>query len=200
MKAASKNMTSVILVPSAETDWQAGGRFATRTPISVNQQGRAEIATWARQLAVRPPAAIYSADRDPAAQTAHDLAESFHLRAKKADRLEEMALGLWEGLTPEDLAKRFARAFRQWKEDPSSVCPPEGEALPAAAERVIKEVGRLGRKHLGQCFAVVLGPLALAALRCHLEGKDCSALWEMTSDKPIRYALDPEACRPIMSR
>ena len=46
-------MTSVVLIPWAETDWSSQGRLAANTPLALNQTGRRRALDWANELASR---------------------------------------------------------------------------------------------------------------------------------------------------
>ncbi len=192
-------MTSAILIPWAQTDWQAAGRYACTTPVAINQQGEQQVEQWAAAVAAHDPVVIYGLGRNPSDQTARLIAEQLKTKTKAAAGLEEVSIGLWEGLTPDQMKKRFARTYRQWKEDPTSVCPPEGEELLAAGARLSSAFHKLTKKHEQGCFAVVLGPLALAALRCHLQGAGYERLWEMTANKPVKYVINVEQNKAVLS-
>jgi broad specificity phosphatase PhoE len=186
----SETTTSAILIPWAQTDWQIAGRYATSTPISINKTGEDQIEAWARLIARHQPGVIYGPETGPGEQTAARLAGLLGIKPRRSTAFSEVALGLWEGLAPGELKKRFGRAYRQWREDPASVCPPEGEPLAPAIERLAQEIKKQGRKHVAGCLGVVLGPLSFAAVRCHLDGKPYSRLWEVPFDQPVRYLLD----------
>ena len=192
-------MTSVILIPWAQTDWQAVGRYASTTPVAVNEHGEQQISRWAEVIAPHDPAVVYCVRRNPSDQTAHGISGRLKIKMKIASGLEEVNMGLWEGLTPEQKQRRFARSFRQWKEDPAGVRPPEGEDVVAAAERVANEFHRLARKHNDECLAIVLGPLALAALRCKLEDVGFEVFWDMDTDKPVKYLVNVENNKAILT-
>jgi len=192
-------MTAAIIIPWAETDWQAAGRYATRTPVEVNERGTEQIAEWARLNIEQKPVAIYAHDKNPAESTAQALAKLLKTKFRKSDLLEEVALGLWEGLTPEQLKKRFPKAYKQWKEDPSSICPPEGEELDSAIERQMQGLRKIAGKHKGDCIAIVLGPLSFAGIRCELEEKSFKSLWNMETGEPVKYWLNLEDNKAILT-
>ncbi len=183
-------MTSVILIPWPMTDWQAGGRYASNTPVAMNERGERQLEGWLEMIAAQAPVAVYGADPDPAEQAARVIGKRLKIRAKTAEGLEEIDLGLWEGLTQDEMKKRFAKAYKQWKDDPTSIRPPEGEPLAVAGERLTEALHRLSRKHHHSCFAVVLGPLALAAIRCQLEGRGYDSFWELHADEPVKYLIN----------
>ena len=192
-------MTSAILIPCAQTDWQAAGRFSSSTPLDVNEEGERQVEQWAAMLADHAPEAIYSSDRSPSDQTAKLLAKQLNTKTKKVAHLEEIGMGLWEGLTPEQLKQRFGKAYKQWKGDPSRVHPPEGEDLAAGAERLIAAFNQLARKHRNECFGVVLGRLSFAAMRCNLEEAGFDVFWKMASDQPVRYMISADEDKVVLT-
>lgn len=52
------------------------------------------------------------------------------------DRLTEIAMGPWEGLTRDEIAERFPDMFAQWHDRPDEVTFPDGESLDMVAARV----------------------------------------------------------------
>ena len=192
-------MASAILIPCAQTDWQAAGRFSSSTPVDINAEGEREIEQWASMIADHAPATIYYCDRSPSDQTARLLAKQLNTKAKKVAHLEEIGMGLWEGLTPEQLKKRFGKAYKQWKGDPSSVHPPEGEDLAAGAERLLAVFNQLARKHRNECFGVVLGRLSFPAMRCNLEQAGFDVFWKMASDQPVRYLVSADEDKVVLT-
>src|SRR5262245_6586429 len=186
----SDTTTSAIVIPWAQTDWQIAGRYATSTPISINDHGVQQIEAWARLIDRHHPAVIHGPDNGPGEQTASRLAEQVGAKVRRSPEFCEAALGLWEGLAPSELKKRFGRTYRQWREDPAAVCPPEGEPLARAVDRLMLEIKKQARKQIGGGLGVVLGPLSFAAVRCHLDGRTYAHVWEVPLDQPVRYFLD----------
>lgn len=192
-------MTSVILIPWPMTDWQASGRYASNTPVPINQQGEEQLERWIEMIAAQAPAAVYGAGPDPAEQAARLIAKRLKIRSKKAEGLEEIDLGLWEGLTQAEMKKRFGKAYKQWKDDPTGIRPPEGEGLSIAGERLTEALRKLSRKHHNACFALVLGPLALAAVRCQLERRGYDSFWKLHADEPVRYLINVEENKAVQT-
>jgi broad specificity phosphatase PhoE len=57
------------------------------------------------------------------------------------------------------------------------VCPPEGEMVADAAERVRSALRRIARKHAEQNLVIVAGTVTAALLRCALAGETPGAMW-----------------------
>jgi probable phosphoglycerate mutase len=89
---------------------------------------------------------------------------------KELDGLENLSHGLWEGMLLDDVRRKHPRVYKQWREAPAAVCPPEGETCADAYERVRKVLKRPSRRR--QPFAVV-APEPLATLIASvLRGQD----------------------------
>lgn len=189
-------MTSIVLVPWANTDWGEAGRLAARTPLPLNDSGLKQAAKWANELAGRELTAVYCADEATSKQVAKLLANRAEVRLKTVPALEEVDVGLWEGLTPAQVEARFPKIFKRWMEDPSGVCPPDGEPVGEAAKRIYQAVTKIARKHKGSSIAVVLGPIALAATRSQLEHGQANQLHQFKATEPVWYQISDAAPQP----
>ena len=49
------------------------------------------------------------------------------LRPRRIDDLRNLDQGLWQGLQLDEIKRRNVKVFRQWIDDPVTVCPPQGE-------------------------------------------------------------------------
>ncbi len=192
-------MTSVVLIPWADTDWSRDGRLTARTPVSINAEGRRRALHWANELASRELAAVYGSHEKPAHQTAAVLADRAEVRLRQVRELKEVDVGLWEGLTEPQIRDRFPRAFRQWADHPDSVRPPDGESLADASARIRKAIARISEKHRNRTVGVVLGPLALALARCALENRDLGELRYLTTPEPVWYEVETARRTPDRS-
>ena len=192
-------MTSMVLVPWALTDWGHDGRLATRTPLPLNTAGQQQAAQWGNELAGRELVAVYCGDEPTARETARQVAERAEVRLRQLPGLEEVDVGLWEGLTYAQVEDRFPKIYRRWIDNPASVCPPDGECLDAANERLSDALERIARKHKGSTVAVVLGPIALAVTRCRLEGADSTRFHEMKANEPVWYRMADDRAQPAQT-
>ena len=157
----------VVLVRSARTAWDDAARLQGHADLPATDAGLASIAAelraWSEYNDVVPPL-VYAADDDGAKATAETVAVAFNARVKPLDALRAIHLGLWEGLTAEDLEDRHPKNFRQWREHPATVNVPEGEPVAEFQERVLTAVGKLLERHPKKIFALVLRPLEFAIL------------------------------------
>jgi broad specificity phosphatase PhoE len=190
-------MTSIVLVPWGQTDWGEAGRMSTRTPMPLNESGNRQAVEWANDLAGRELAAVYCGDDPVSVAMGKLVAKRAEVRLKQTSGLDEIDVGLWEGLTSQEVEARFPKLYKRWVEEPASVCPPNGEPVGEACERVVETVHRIARKHHGGTVAIVLGPIALAATRARLELGQANGMHQMKSDGPIWYRIADGTSKPV---
>jgi broad specificity phosphatase PhoE len=179
----------LVLVPWPETSWSAAGRVAGATPLPLTKTGHEQALSWCQELAAVGLSAVYSSSEPASVETARALSRRFRARHKQMAGLAEVDAGLWDGLTTAELKRRFPKIFKRWYDDPSSVCPPEGEDVAEASERLKAALERIVGKHDDGNAAVVLGPLAFALVRCLMESASLSQLRAFMRDRPVRYSL-----------
>ncbi len=186
-------MGALVLIPWPETSWSAAGRLAGRTSLPLTEQGCTQAQEWAEELAVAGIKVAFSCDDCTSVQTAKIVSQRCAARHKIENGLREVDSGLWGGLTTVELKRRFPKVFKKWYDDPTSVCPPDGEALADAFVRLEASLGRIRQKQGARNVAVVVGPLAFAVSRCVMESADLSKLRAIMHNQPLRYAMPTDS-------
>ena len=86
----------------------------------------------------------------------------------------------------EDVKRKQPKVFRQWQEQPEIVCPPEGEMLSEAHERVQAALTKMLKKHKEGTIALVI-PEPLASL---VQCVAVAAVRSATSGKAVLSAVN----------
>jgi broad specificity phosphatase PhoE len=86
--------------------------------------------------------------------------------------------GLWQGLTMDEIKHRQPKLHKQWLESPSGVRPPGGETLEETQQRICRTVREILKKSKAPSPVIVLRPVALGVLQCHLESIPLDAIWQ----------------------
>ena len=163
-------MSTVVLIRAGCTDYDDQHRVLGTLDMPVNQRGEAQIREIIRQMLasqMKVEAVLTSPD-DPACSTAHAIAESHSgVKVKELDELRNVNQGLWQGLPESDIRKRFPRLFRAGKEDATVICPPEGETLSDACQRLERVLSKAIRKY--KVFAIVAPEPLATVIRCTLQ-------------------------------
>ena len=176
------NTTQILLITRGKTDWDDTGRIQGDLDIPLNSKGEEIMMERAREVRRFDVAAVYSAKELPAVQTANIIANATGCSVHPCDDLNELNQGHWQGLSHEDVKCRHPKAYRQWLNAPLSVCPPHGETIASAYDRVQRQIKKIVRKHRDQCVAIVCSPLTTGLARCFLKGLNLAEIWSVHSD------------------
>jgi len=191
-------MTRLLLIPTAQTDWYAQGRFAGDLDLPLNEAGRRQAAACGKAIAPLGPTVLVCGPEQATKQTATLVGKELGLKPRTVKRLRELNLGHWEGLTVEDFKDRFPKVYKQWRSNPLSVEPPEGEPVSEAATRLVAQIGELARKNGEALMAVAVGRFAFAILICKLLDGTYNAFWDHVDEPPVwrEVALADESGGP----
>lgn len=171
-------MFQVVLIRPAATDYDQQGRIQGVLDIPLSDEGTNEAARLAEELRGLAIEQIFYSDCERARQTATAIAQTLCIKAKRLEQMHNLDEGLWQGMLINEVKRKQPKLYRQWQEHPESVCPPEGEPLVAAQERVQTALGKLFRKHhKGVLGLVVPEPLA-SVVRSYLNRTELGDLWQ----------------------
>lgn len=160
------SMAQVLLIRPGATLYDEQNRVQGVLDIPLSERGTAEANRLAEVLAESQNAAelsaIYCGPGENVIRTAEIIGKALGIRPKRIDELRNLDQGLWQGLQVDEIKRRNTRLFRQWIEDPRTICPPQGETVEDALERIRSAFKPLIRRHQdGELFALVVGePLA----------------------------------------
>lgn len=109
-------MLRVFFVRHGETDWNANGRIQGMTDVALNATGLAQAQVLADRLAEeRNFIALYTSPLRRAFATGEIIGRRLGLTPVTDRRLVERDMGLVEGLTGEEVEKRFPEIHKAWK-------------------------------------------------------------------------------------
>lgn len=205
----------LVLVRHGESIWNAEGRYQGHADPGLTERGRAQATVTARLLAREYADAdlLLRSDLQRVAETAALTEAVLDVDVSVDERLREIDLGTWSGLTREEVAERDPEGFQAWTrcEDASLLRRGGGETYAELRERVwsvLREVSRgdgnvLIFTHGGPIRAAVAAALGLTMRQeVRLAGVgNCSlTLLEWRSDLPRLFAYNRtchlRACLP----
>jgi probable phosphoglycerate mutase len=171
-------MLKILLIRPGATEYDQQGRIQGTLDIPLCEDGRREVEAMVEQLRAQPITAIYTSPSQAAQQTAEALGEAIDVKVKTLDSLRNLDHGLWQGMLVADVKAKQPKVYRQWQEQPATVCPPQGESVGDAEDRLQTAVAKLVKKHKSQGLVALVLPEPLASLFCHLLRHDALGdLW-----------------------
>ena len=166
-------MAQVLLIRPGTTLYDEQNRVQGILDIPLTERGRAEATRLANALAETQDStalsALYCGPGESVIRTAEIIGKALGLRPRRIDELRNLDQGLWQGLQIEEIKRRNTKLFRQWIDDPRTICPPQGETIEDAMERVRTALKPLIRRHQeGELFALVVGEPMARLVSCYL--------------------------------
>ena len=185
-------MLRIVLIRPGATDYDGEERIQGTLDIPLNGQGLMEVARTVDQLHDKHIEVIYAAPCESATQTAEILAKDLDARTKKLDRMQNLNLGLWQGLQVSEVRHKQPKVYRQWQEQPGNVCPPDGEMIEQAEQRIRTTLTKLLRRHKDGVIGLVLPEPLASLVRQYFKNDDLGDLWKALAGHGTWEVLDLE--------
>ncbi|MCL4458733.1 MAG: alpha-ribazole phosphatase [Chloroflexi bacterium] len=167
MSDAKHYAARLLLVRHGQTDWNVAGRYQGRTDIPLNEMGREQSISVAKQLQEQPIAAVYSSALARAYETARIIAAPHGLEVIQDERLNEINQGEWEGLRFEEIIDRYPALYQRWISDPVNTHLPGGESVVELQARVLAAIEEIITKHHQQLICIVAHKVTNTVIKCH---------------------------------
>ncbi|TWT44736.1 bifunctional RNase H/acid phosphatase [Phycisphaerae bacterium RAS1] len=189
---------NVALIPCAASEWRAEGRLLGRTELESLPGARAQCESWIESLRPLQLARILHGPDGLSRQAAEWLAAGLRTQTRELAELEEVDIGLWAGLTEEQLESRFESAFHELKDAPLNVNPPDGEGLHDAVRRLRRTLRKRITPNAKASIGLVLRPVTLAIVRWLLSGAPTASIWESITgvNTPVTIEVKDAAPKP----
>ena len=190
-------MTRIILLRSCSTDFDDEGRIKGTLDIPLNKKGNQEAVQAASDMAEQADdiAVVYYSPYQAAEQTAEVVAVKLGVKVRPLKTLQNLDHGLWQGMLIEELKEKQKKVYRQWQEQPETVCPPEGETVTVTLIRVKTALDKLIKKHKNTTIVLVAPEPLTSLIRSYLEQSELGDLWETINECGSWLVVDVEPKR-----
>lgn len=141
------------LIRHGQTEWNREHRVMGRTPVPLNDEGRAGVGELAHALEVKKIPIIYTSTVERAYETARILADAWGAELREEERLNESPFESWVGRSYHDL--RDDEDFKLYFEWPTRSRFSAGEGMIDIQKRALAAVARIvGEVTTGRAAAV----------------------------------------------
>ncbi len=187
-------MTELWLVRHGQTDWNTEFRIQGSIDKPLNATGIEQAQTLAQKLKDTHFDAIYASPARRAYQTASAIAQQLGMPIRTDDRLKEISLGLWEGLTWQQVQERYPEMFAKRKADPVHFAPEGAETYGDLAVRMVQAANDIAFAHPGERVLVVSHGMSLATLVSKAQGSALADAYHLVPQNatPVVIQWEPE--------
>lgn len=147
----------VILVRHAETEWNARGLIQGQRDSTLTHRGLRQTSALLAALAATDYRidSVYASPLGRAWQMGLSLAECFRCPLMAEPALKEQALGRFEGVSSDQLQQNYPNEAKALFRLDAGYCPPDGESLAQASQRVMRFIHRLEETQRYQTLCIV---------------------------------------------
>ena len=187
-------MTKIYLVRHGQTEWNKKLTFRGRADIPLNEAGHMEAQALSHALKDKNIEAIYTSPLKRSIETAQPVANLFHLEIVPVQALIDINYGDWEGLSFNEVKKRYGEQYIRWEKSPDLIRFPNGETLDEAKERSFRAFNNIVRENPDNSILIIPHRVINKILLCALLNLTNSHFWELKQDTGcinlIEYAED----------
>src|SRR5712691_3232788 len=145
----------LLAIRHGATAYSQERRYAGSHDVPLSPEGRRQCSALPQALASFHAAAIYASPLVRARESAAPIAADQAIEVTLESDFREMCFGDWEGLTRDEVERRFPEDYKVWCTAPERFARPGSEPLSAVAERVTRAVAELRATHLGETVILV---------------------------------------------
>ncbi|NDJ62165.1 MAG: histidine phosphatase family protein [Chloroflexi bacterium] len=158
----------VVLIRPGETEWNRNGRWQGWVAVPLNEHGRRQADALANYLRNIGMSALYTSDLKRALETAERLAETLGFEAVVDARLRERNMGLWQGLTLDEMRTWYPEQFELLMSDRENFRIPSGETRNEVRTRVLTAFDEILRADRGETIGILSHTTAIKILIAEL--------------------------------
>lgn len=161
---------TLILIRHGETEWNLQGRWQGHDDSPLTENGRHQARLMAQSLRLASFSSLYSSDLGRAMETAGYLSTETGKPIKPDARLRERALGIFQGLTTEQMKMQYPVEYHEFRKSHPDYAPPDAESSRQRYTRNIDCFTELAEQHPGETIIIVCHGGVIDSLFRHVLG------------------------------
>jgi len=175
-------LTKVYLMRHGEVANGPDKRYNGHIDVDITSKGVEQMRRLAGLLEGKTIAAVYSSDLVRSVKGAEIIAARVHVPFTPMRELRERSVGIWEGLTREEIEQHYPAEYIAWRADLLNYRPQGGECLADVRERVVPVFKRLVAAHPDQEIAMLLHGGVNRVILADALGMDPMNLFRLAQD------------------
>ncbi len=133
----------ITLIRHGRTKMNSEGRYCGRSDVDISSEGIGEIEDIKSRILNKSYDGIYVSPLKRTQQTAALLVD----RYKIDQRLKEMSFGIFEGMTYQEIVRKYPKENEHWQQDFIHYRIPEGESLWEVYQRTEEFIQEVSDRH-----------------------------------------------------
>jgi len=164
--------TRVFLIRHGATELSAEDRFAGAVDVLLSDAGREQARRLGQRLAREEITVAFASPMKRTMETARLVVEPHGIAVSPVDGIREIAHGRWEGMTRDEVERKFPEEYARYEEDPFSFAPVEGESGLQVTARALPALLKIVAEHCDERMVIVSHKATIRLLLSTLLGFD----------------------------
>ena len=167
----------IMLIRAGATEYERDGIVQGTLDVPLCDDGRREVTQVVDEIQQSQLDALYTTPCQAAQETGEAIGKAFDLKVRQLDAMTNLDYGLWQGMRIEDVKTKHPKVYKQWKDQPETVCPPQGETVAIVRARVAKVLLKLKKRHKTGVIGLVAPEPLASVVRHVLRNDELHNLW-----------------------
>jgi alpha-ribazole phosphatase len=182
--------TRIYLVRHGEIAGSEIFRYHGQADVPLTPKGVDQYHQLAKRLQDKPVSACYTSDLSRCTRGADIICAGFGIKPHSRRELREMSFGSWEGMSWQELEKRFPDEWHARLADLVNYRAPGGENLLDLSNRVMPAIHEIEGRHRGEEVVVVAHGGVNRVILLNIIGAPHSSLFKIEQDYGCLNIID----------
>lgn len=205
-------ITTVYIIRHGATVNAEEKRYAGHLDVPLSPEGEKQIERLSRHLVYEPSSAqsadgpshsldcVYCSDLQRARKSAEIIARPFGLNPVLIPALRERNFGCWEGMTFDEINRKYPDDFNAWGNAPLTFFPAGGESTEAVRDRVVPAFFDIIEMMQGKRLAIVAHGGVNRVILCNLLGIPLRNMFRIDQDYGALNEFSFHGAFPVLKR
>ena len=171
--------TTIYLIRHGECVGNREGLFRGRYDFPLNEVGREQAESLAKELRNMKFDAVYTSPLSRAVETAQIICKARKIEPIIEGGFNNIHLGEWEGRPKTEIAEKYPSQFRLWRTEPEKLRMEGAETLAQVQKRAVNTLVRITKERMGGGFAIITHRAVIKPLIAGVLGITAPYFWKL---------------------
>ena len=183
----------LFFIRHGQTDWNLNGLIQGSCDIELNEEGILQADELSRSILQRKYifAKIFSSPQKRAVQTAKILSTATDVEYVSIEGLEEINLGAWEGLSWDEVKRKYPTVYNEWFLNRRYTNPPRGESYQDMLQRVLASIHKIILANTDN-VVIVTHSAVIMCLQCYLTNTPFEEMMKFKAENTSITEIDSD--------
>ncbi|WP_238917871.1 alpha-ribazole phosphatase [Clostridium sp. YIM B02555] len=190
----------LLLIRHGETEWNIKGKIQGSCDIELNATGIRQAEELSSKMLENKYnfSKIYSSKQKRASKTAEILSKATNVEYAVIEGLEEMNLGVWEGLSWAEVKEKYPTEYEEWYINRRYTKTPKGESYEDMLKRVFAAIKNIIKENC-EDVVIVTHSAVIMSIQCFLTNTPFDEMTKFKTENTSITEVDSDLLLQLQS-